>query len=74
MPAGCAGMLVGGLILTGLEKWRDMRASKVEHMCTGALICTHESFQRQRLDEGAVTFLWVHVLQQNKQTPTLFSS
>ncbi len=51
VPAGCAGMLVGGLILTGLEKWRDMRASKVEHMRTGALLCTHESFQRR--EEGA---------------------
>ncbi len=27
VPAGCTYMLVGGLTLTGLEKWRDVRAS-----------------------------------------------
>ncbi len=30
---------------SGLEKLRDMRASKIECMRTGARVCTHESPQ-----------------------------
>ncbi len=45
----------------------DVRAPKIECMCTGAQVCTHESSQRRQLDIGAETFLWAHELLHGKE-------
>ncbi len=43
--------------LNGLEKWRDMRASKIECLCTGAQVSMHDSSLRRRLGVIARNFL-----------------
>ncbi len=46
--------------LSGLEKLRDMGASKIACMNAVAQVCTHESLQRRRLNVGVWSFLGAH--------------
>ncbi len=43
--------------LSGPEKWRDMCTSKIDCLCTGELVRTHESHQRRQLIGGTENFL-----------------
>ncbi len=41
--------------LSGLAKWRDVRASEIKCMRAGAQACTHESSQRELSVSAKVT-------------------